>query len=240
MDKRINIYFLSALLVALGIAAAGYFISETLYKSKIAINIAEVKGLSERNVEADQAYWAIGFKVEGKGSDNVEALYKKAEQSQNKIVTLLQENGFSSSEISEEAFDYRTAEFRDENNRLVDTINTISGAVIIQTNSIIKVSEARGKINSLIAQGIKIENSAPIYRFTKLNEIKPDMLKEAAENARIAANEFAKNAGVKVGKIREANQGGFQITDFGEQYSDTTKVNKTVRVVNTITFYLVD
>ena len=64
------------------------------------------------------------------------------------------------------------------------------------------------------------------------------MLQEATKNARIAANEFASNAGVKVGGIREARQGGFIIRDIGEDYGDTKKIDKDVRVVTTITFYL--
>ena len=46
---------LSALIIAIGIAAAGFFVSETLYKSKVALNTAEVKGLAERRVKADRA-----------------------------------------------------------------------------------------------------------------------------------------------------------------------------------------
>ena len=95
-------------------------------------------------------------------------------------------------------------------------------------------------MNKLVAQGIDIENYAPTYRFTKLNEIKPEMLSEATKNARIAANEFAKNADVKVGGIRSARQGSFRINDVGEDYGDTKKIDKTVRVVTTITFYLTD
>ena len=98
----------------------------------------------------------------------------------------------------------------------------------------------RSSVNRLIAQGVDIQNEPPAYRFTKLNEIKPEMLREATKNARIAANEFAENAGVTVGGIRSARQGGFNVRDVGEKYGDTVKVEKDVRVVTTITFYLVE
>jgi hypothetical protein len=61
------------------------------------------------------------------------------------------------------------------------------------------------------------------------------MLKEAAQNARIAASEFAQNAGAKVGKIRSAYQGGFTVEDSGH-----SGLTKEVRVVTTIDFYLID
>jgi len=82
-------------------------------------------------------------------------------------------------------------------------------------------------MNELISQGLDLRNNPPAYYFTKLNDIKPAMLKEATTNARIAANELAANAGVKVGGIREAQQGSFIVTDVGEDYGDTKKIERT-------------
>ena len=80
----------------------------------------------------------------------------------------------------------------------------------------------------------------PQYIFDKLNEIKPDMLREATANARIAADEFAKNAGVKVASIQTARQGGFSIRDANNHETQTNEQRKLVRVVSSITFYLQD
>lgn len=66
------------------------------------------------------------------------------------------------------------------------------------------------------------------------------MLKAATKNARLAANEFATNTGVKVGGIRSARQGGFVIRDVGENYGDTKKIEKYVRVVTNVTFFLTE
>ena len=66
------------------------------------------------------------------------------------------------------------------------------------------------------------------------------MLREATKNARIAASEFAENAGVDVGGIRSARQGSFVVRDAGMEYGNTTKIEKDVRVVTTITFYLTE
>lgn len=66
------------------------------------------------------------------------------------------------------------------------------------------------------------------------------MLKEATQSARIAAEEFAKNAGAKVGSIQNAMQGGFSIQDLSDDRLESYDVNKRVRVVTSITFYLRD
>lgn len=228
------------LFVAIGLSVAGYFVSQTLYNAKVALNTAEAKGLAERRVEADQANWKIRYKVTGSSRDEIPSLYEKAEQHQQTIIALLKENGFEDGEINSGVLDYQYRGFRDEQQKLVDQTHSLVGVISVETNKVKEVGPVRSKVNKLIARGIDIENQAPAYRFTKLNEIKPDMLREATKNARIAANEFAENAGVNVGGIRSALQGGFSVRDVGEDYGDTAKIEKEVRVVTTITFYLTD
>jgi len=121
---------------------------------------------------------------------------------------------------------------------LVDVKYSLVGSIDVVTDKVELVSKVRSKVNGLIARGLNTRNNALAYCFTRLNEIKPAMLREATKNARIAANEFAENSGVKVGGIRDAHQGGFSIRDMGESHGDTAKIEKDVRVVTTITFYL--
>ena len=227
-------------MLAIGLAAAGYFISGTLYKSKIALNTADVKGLAERRVEADSAYWSIEYTVTGASKSDIPKLYDESEIDQQKIISLLKESGFTETEITPGVINYHKQEFRDENQVLVEEKHDLVGIIDIQTNKVKLVSQVRSKLNKLIAQGLDITNNAPAYHFTKLNEIKPEMLKEATKNARIAANEFAVNAGVTVGGIRTARQGGFVIRDVGERYGDTAKIEKDVRVVTNVTFLLTE
>jgi len=74
------------------------------------------------------------------------------------------------------------------------------------------------------------------FLFTGLNDIKPTMIEEATKNARMAAEQFAKDSGSKVGKIRSASQGLFTITDRDMNSPD----RKNVRVVTTVEYYLSD
>ncbi len=238
MSNQTHNSIVPALLIAIGIAAAGYFIGQTMYNSKIGINTAEVKGLAERRVEADRAYWLIQYTVSGDDAVAVPQLYAESESQREQILALLAESGFSEAELKPGIVDYQRQEFRDENQKLVEERFRLVGTIEVETEQVQLLREARSKLNQLIARGIDIKNNPPSYYFTKLNDIKPDMLKEATTNARTAANEFAQNAGVEVGGIRDARQGGFIIRDAGETYGDTRKIEKDVRVVTTITFYL--
>ncbi len=229
-----------ALLLSIGLGLAGYFISQTLYNSKVALNTADVKGLAERKVEADTAYWSIQYTVSGRRKSEIPSLYKKSELDQLQVISMLLDSGFSKDEVSPGVIDYYKQEFRDDKQKLVEEKHVLVGTISVQTNQVRLVSEVRSKLNKLIAEGLDIKNNPPAYHFTKLNDIKPDMLKEATTNARLAANEFATNAGVKVGGIRSARQGGFVIRDVGESYGDTQKIEKDVRVVTNVTFFLTD
>ncbi|MDR0777505.1 MAG: SIMPL domain-containing protein [Azonexus sp.] len=229
---------LAALLLAAGIATAGYFVGRTMYNANVGINTAEAKGLAERRVEADRALWKIQYSVSGPGSAQVARLYEKSEADQAQIVQLLLDSGFDKAEISPGVIDYRKEEYRGDNQKLVEEKHILVGSIDVETSKVRLVAEVRAKLNKLIAQGLDIQNNAPAYHFTKLNEIKPEMVKEATTNARIAANEFATNAGVKVGGIRYAQQGGFVVHDIGEEYGDSKSLEKEVRLVTTITFYL--
>ena len=237
---RIELVILG-LVLAVGIAAAGYFVGQTLYNAKVAINTAEAKGLATRRVEADVANWSIGFSLAGGPDADIAQLYKLAESQQKRIIDALKANGFKEDEIHPGVIEYDYREYRDEEQKLVDERHILSGDIEVETHDVHKVEPARAAINKLIVEGINIQNDPPIYRFTRLNEIKPEMLKEATRNARIAANEFAANAGVKVGGIRSARQGSFFIRDVGgDGYDDTDKIEKEVRVVTTIEFYLTE
>ncbi|HED34629.1 MAG TPA: SIMPL domain-containing protein [Gammaproteobacteria bacterium] len=240
MTTRQSSLLIPGFLLSAGIAVAGFFISQTIYNAKVALNTAEAKGLAERRTKADRANWDILFTVSGARREDLPELYEKAEKQQKIIVDLLTESGFNEKEIRLGVLDYQSQQFRDDKQKVVDEIHSLVGDISVETDKVDLVSVVRSKVNRLIAQGIAIENRPPAYRFTRLNTIKPDMLREATRNARLAANEFASNAGVKVGGIRSARQGSFYVIDAGEEYGDTAKLEKDVRVVTTITFYLTD
>lgn len=238
-NSNLGLFYLG-LFIAIGLTASGYFIGNTIYKSNSGINTAKVRGLSERLVRSDSAKWSINFKVTEKQNVSSQSLYKKAEDYQQKIISFLKANGLKEDEIDIDSINYGEIEYRNSGKVVVDQTKFVTGIISVRSNDVKKVKDARVKIGQLIAEGLHIYNNPVVYKFTKLNDIKPDMLKEANENAKIAANEFAKTAGVKVGGIKNANQGSFSILDEGESFGDSEKINKTVRVVTTISFYLVD
>ncbi|NNC88268.1 MAG: SIMPL domain-containing protein [Akkermansiaceae bacterium] len=239
-DRSLPPLALPALFLALGIAAAGYFVSRTHYNARVALNTAQAKGLAERRVTANRANWTVSHMTTGTDRSEVTALYRRAEEDQKAIIDVLLEGGLQEGEIDTDVISYSMREYRDENQILVDEKHTLSGYVHVETDNVTLIRKLRSDVNRLLARGINLSNHTPSYHFTKINEVKPEMLKEAARNAKIAAREFAENAGVKVGRIRSARQGVFEVRDAGSTSGDTRKLEKDVRVVITVDFYLTD
>jgi hypothetical protein len=115
----------------------------------------------------------------------------------------------------------------------------IQKTITLRTSNVELIKETMELSGELVAKGIVLSESwenRTEFLFTSLNDIKPEMIREATVNAREAANKFAEDSGSKVGKIRKATQGFFNITDRDANTPD----KKIVRVVTTIEFYLAD
>ena len=109
------------------------------------------------------------------------------------------------------------------------------------------VQKASQDLGSLVQAGVVFSSQGgfgggPTYLFTKLNDYKPEMIAEATASAREAAEQFAKDSGSRLGPIRTANQGVFQILprDRAPGVMEESQVNKTVRVVTTVEYALED
>jgi hypothetical protein len=110
----------------------------------------------------------------------------------------------------------------------------------VRTTDIEKLQKALTASPVLLSKGILLgsKNSwRPIeYLFTGLTALKPVMIEEATRNAREVAERFAQDSKAEVGDILIARQGLFTIEDRDQ----STPQIKTVRVVSTIDFQLVD
>jgi hypothetical protein len=80
----------------------------------------------------------------------------------------------------------------------------------------------------------------PTFVFTRLNELKPSMVKAATANARAAAGQFAADSRTDLGGIRHANQGVFVILprDQAPGVNEGAQLQKIVRVVSTVQYFL--
>lgn len=230
-----------AVILALGFALGGFFPGYYYYQAKQKDNFVSVKGLAETDVKADLGVWNIKFVATG---DDLQGVQQNMTANLQLVEKFLQSQGFSEGEISEgriETNDLMTNPYRDKNfaSRYI-----LSQTVTVRSNKVDQIEQALRSSGELVAKGVVFDSQtygSPVsYIFTKLNDIKPQMLEKATRNAREAAFQFAKSSGSEVGKIRRASQGVFTIQpliatpDAVESY----QINKRVRVVSTVEFWL--
>ena len=84
-----------------------------------------------------------------------------------------------------------------------------------------KIEKLSREITELLNKGIQFYSDAPRYYFTKLADLKIEMISKATEDARLRAVKIAENSGGKLGDLISAKMGIFQITgqNSKEDYS---------------------
>ncbi|MBQ2844926.1 MAG: SIMPL domain-containing protein [Alphaproteobacteria bacterium] len=230
--------------LAFGVALGGFFIGDGIYRAMSGRTVT-VKGLAERDVVADTAVWNI--KINAVGGD-LAALQQRIDRDINEIQSFLIDSGFAPTDIQnlrvqvrDKYAGYSDAELKNQQN---DGRYVIDTGVMVRSHNVELVDSVSRQMGELVRRGITIteDYSGPIYIFNGLNDIKISMIEQATKNATAAGQQFAKDADARLGKIKSANQGVFSIEsrDPTDSWSSNERqaINKKVRVVATITFYL--
>lgn len=235
-DRIVRDGVVIGLLVAAGLALCGFFVGNGLLRARAADRYVTVKGLAEREVPADLVIWPINYTVT---ADDLGTLQRRVDESAQKIKDFLvgsfevEEISTSASRVTDRQAQGMIAQGGGRLERYV-----AEAAVIVRTSRIQAVQSAMERSGVLVRSGVALirsyENTTQ-YLFTALDDIKPEMIREATRDARRAAQQFAEDSGSSVGEIRNAQQGYFSITDR-DQYSPEFK---RVRVVTTVQYFLV-
>ena len=222
-------------ILAVSICVLGYALNAGINSFKDKDRIVSVKGLAEMEVPANKITWPLMYKDLG---DDLPSLYTNINTKNKAVVAFLLSKGITTEEISisaPEILDMQAERF--SSNAPVYRYNATS-VITVTSGDVDKVRKLMAEQAELLKQGIAITGGDyrynVSYEFTKLNEIKPAMIEEATRNARMAAEKFAKDSESKLGKIRDAYQGQFTISDR----DSNTPYIKNVRVVTTVNYYL--
>lgn len=232
--KTTNI--IAAGLIAVGLLAIGLCIRSGMNSFSNRDRVVDVRGLAEREVDANVVTWPIMFKEVG---NDLPTVYARVTATNSEIIAFLNANGIDSSEISVSAPSVRDLTTDRYNSQPLPYNYALTSVVTVSSNKVRQVHDLINRQGELYAKGIAITtdyNYQVSYSFTELNTIKPEMIAEATKNAREAAEKFADDSDSKLGKIKSARQGQFSIEDRDE----TTPYIKRVRVVTSLTYFLED
>jgi uncharacterized protein len=228
-----------ALLLGLGVLGAGFLVGRGFERGRSADRYVTVKGLAETFVSADLAVWPLRITATG---DDLGTVQEQIDAGLATITGFLREQGIDAAAIQPqrvEVTDLLAQPYRPEgadDNRFI-----LAQTVIVRTEQVGLVAELNQQTGELIKRGVVlVDAGGPTYLFTRLNDIKPELIAEATRNARTAAEQFAADSGSEIAEIRRASQGLFEILarDPAPNLFEPNQLEKKIRVVSTIEYRL--
>jgi hypothetical protein len=233
----------AAALVALGLALGGWFVGHGFATGRASDRYVEVKGLAEREVTADLALWPLRYVSTG---DDLTAAQAQITRNTRQVFAFLSHNGIDTTAVQLQALEVSDAFANRFPGERGGPRYVIQQTVMVRSGKPEVVMAASQRVSELVGAGVVLSSSGeygiggPTFIFTRLNQLKPSMVKEATANARAAAEQFAADSRSDLGSIREASQGVFVILprDQAPGVNEGAQLQKIVRVVSTVQYFL--
>ena len=226
-----------AAILAIGMIVLGLCIKWGIDDFANKDRVVTVKGLAEKEVEADKVTWPIQTKEIG---DDLPALYSKINATTEKVKAFLRQNGVKEQEISVNApvvVDLKAERYGADNHRYR---YNITSTIAVTSRDVKLVRGIIARQGELLKQGVAVVEGGygndVTYEYVSFQKMKPEMMQEAIKNAELTARQFAENSSSELGKITNASQGQFSIDD---RDANTPYIKK-VRGVITVTYSLKD
>lgn len=229
-------HYTNTLIIAASVVMAALILGVFFkYRSNPHGNV-HVIGKAERDFESDLIVWEGDFMRE---SMNLQEAYTALNNDRETTKRYLTEKGVQEKDIVFSAVGierlyskpdyYEGSEGKQSKNfqgfRLVQT-------VVIESKEIDKIETISREVTELINQGVEFNSKAPSYYYTKLAELKIEMIAAATQDAKVRAETIAKNTCSTLGRTEDADMGVFQITgrnssedkyEWGGSYNTTAR-----------------
>jgi len=227
--------------LAIGIIISTVIISNTVTRIKLANQTITVKGYAEKRIKSDLIVWKGFFTVRG---SQLTETYALLDRDLSLVKEYLVSKGIAENEIVVSSIRTRTIYGRDAQGRPTDQVSgyELEQQVEVRSNQVEKIAAIARESTELINKGVHFQSLEPQYFYTKLSDLKIEMLAAATKDARQRAEQLALNSGSKLGSLRSASMGVLQITraystevsDYG--IYDVTSLEKDIKAVVTVSF----
>ncbi len=213
----------NAIIFGLAIVISAFFIANAYSsRGKKSGNIS-VKGLGQVDFTSDLIVWDGSF---SESSSDLKTAYSLLDQDRNTVLNYLRDKGVADSEIIFEAVNvnrlYKDI-YNDQGKYIGQEMSgyKLTQSLTITSKNVDNIENVSRKISELINQGINFYSSQPEYYYTKLSDLKLELIQAATQDAHARAEKIAANSGATIGKLLSAQLGVFQITGLydNEDYS---------------------
>ncbi len=238
-------YIIIGIFTFLSVAAGTYILGNAYkYKFKSAQTIT-VTGNAKKDFESDLVKWSATF---SRNNFDLKTASDQLKADKEVVKSYLVSQGIKESEIRFGAVDI-LKDFQysyDQNTgRNFSKFNgyNLSQSVSIASQQLDVVDNISREISTLISQGIELSSQPANYYYSKLEDLKLELIANASENARQRAENIAKKANSDIGELVKADLGVFQITgqNDNEEFSyggvfNTASRKKTANITIKMSF----
>ncbi|MGV6831191.1 MAG: SIMPL domain-containing protein [bacterium] len=236
---------LTAIIFGIAIVAASVVLGNAFMNRNKTQGTVAVTGLGQQNFTSDLIVWDANF---SQTSFNLKQAYSDLNINKNKIKDYLVAKGIPEAVIVFSAVSTNTnyeSKYSGSGEYVGREFNgyTLTQSVQIESQEVDKVEKISREVTELLNQGIQLYSTPPRYYYTKLDELKIEMISQATENARLRAEKIAENSKSNLGDLIVAKMGIFQITgqNSNEDYSwggayNTSSREKTASITMKLTY----
>lgn len=229
----------AATIIVVGILIAAFYLGNIAYNIKVSADTIEVTGSARKAVTADTGRWVINLESRT-GINDQQAGFNRLEGAVGKITDYLETQGFTDYETPA-GNSYATYSYP-QNGEPIQTGYTVSRSVIVRSSEVEKISTLANNVDPLIGDGYTVSTGMLELTYSKLAEIRVELLSEAIKDAGDRARAIVQDSGRSVNTLRNASggvvqvlpAGGIEVSDYGSY--DTQSLNKEVMVTVRATF----
>ncbi len=233
--------FAGLMALSLSLVMSSFIFTRALREFKQANDVLMVTGSAKRPIQSD--YIVLGFSVSSQ-EPTAQAAYQNLKSQTERLQAYLQEQQVPDDAITLGAINRYTIPEVAVNGRETGQILAYRLSQHLESRSaqVEKYTERSQQANELINEGINLVSEPPQYLYTQLSQLRVEMVAEATKDAKARALAIAKSTGNRVGPIRSAKTGVFQITsrnstdvsDYG--IYDTSSLEKDITAVVSVQF----
>lgn len=206
--------------IALALICSAYLLSLGIRHFSGGDPVVRVTGVAERAIISDLA--VMNITITHQASTQAGA-YKALQVAEQEVVKYLKNMGFTPEELKKGSVsslkglgeNYKSQDSYYVSDRLFNGYK-LSEVITISSNKVDKVEELASGISELLSTGIEVEAGNIAYYYTKLNELKVEMLKEASASAHERASLIVEGGKGSLGKLKGISMGVFQVVGLNE------------------------
>lgn len=235
-------FTIGAVILSLGFVLSTIIGAYTFYEVRALDNTLSVTGSAKKSVVSDQVKWISQIARPARQS-TLKTGYAQIASDLEIVKKFYKDNGITEdmltiSPVSMDEVWKNNAGANDEKEYTLHQTIEVNSADV---PGITKLSKAT---NSLISQGVIFSTQYLSYSYSKLADVRVELLANAVADARARANQLVSGTGKSVGKLKSASSGVVQVlsansvdvSDYGSY--DTTSINKDIMVTVKAAFLL--